>query len=87
MRRGVLGVEGRGLRGVAGRSGPTDEAPLHTELRRTHTAIRAAQAAGVRAAIPPEEPRDGVLRMPRSFVHRVAWHTADHLSEIEDRIS
>jgi len=40
----------------------------------------------VRGEIPHQGPRGGALWTPRYFVRRVAWHTVDHLWEIEDRI-
>jgi hypothetical protein len=40
----------------------------------------------VRGDIPLTGPRGGALWAPRYFVRRVAWHTVDHLWEIEDRI-
>jgi hypothetical protein len=59
---------------------------LDHELQRTREAIRAALAAGARREIPRQGPRGGALWTPRYFVRRSAWHTVDHLWEIEDRI-
>jgi hypothetical protein len=84
--RHVLGADAAYLRRVAQTFRQDDAAPLEDELRRTRTAIRAALAAGVRGEIPPEGPRGGALWTPRYFVRRVAWHTVDHLWEIEDRM-
>jgi hypothetical protein len=84
--RHVLGADAAYLRRLAQKFSQDDGAPLDDELRRTREAIRAALAAGVRGEIPSEGPRGGALWTPRYFVRRVAWHTVDHLWEIEDRI-
>ena len=84
--RHVLGADAAYLRRVAQPFRQDDGAPLHDELRRTREAIRAALAAGVRGEIPSQGPRGGALWTPRYFVRRVAWHTVDHLWEIEDRV-
>ena len=84
--RHVLGADAAYLRRVAQKFSQDEGAPLDDELRRTREAIRAALAAGVRGEIPHQGPRGGALWMPRYFVRRVAWHTVDHLWEIEDRI-
>jgi hypothetical protein len=84
--RHVLGADAGYLRRVAQKFSQDDQAPLEDELRRTRNAIRAALAAGVRGDIPLTGPRGGALWAPRYFVRRVAWHTVDHLWEIEDRI-
>jgi hypothetical protein len=84
--RHVLGADTAYLRRLAQKFNPDEGAPLTDELRRTRQAIRAALAAGVRGEIPQTGPRGGALWTPRYFVRRVAWHTVDHLWEIEDRI-
>ena len=84
--RHVLGADAGDLRRVAQKFSPDEGVPLDAQLRRTREAIRAALAAGARGEIPPEGPRGGALWTPRYFVRRVAWHTVDHLWEIEDRI-
>jgi hypothetical protein len=84
--RHVLGADAAYLRRLAQKFSQDDGAPLDDELRRTRAAIRAALAAGARGEIPPEGPRGGALWTPHYFVRRVAWHTVDHLWEIEDRI-
>jgi hypothetical protein len=84
--RHVLGADAAYLRRVAQKFSQDDTAPLDDELSRTREAIRAALAAGARGEIPAEGPRGGALWTPRYFVRRVAWHTVDHLWEIEDRI-
>jgi hypothetical protein len=84
--RHVLGADAAYLRRVGQKFSQDEGAPLDDELRRTREAIRAALAAGVRGEIPQQGPRGGALWTPRYFVRRVAWHTVDHLWEIEDRI-
>jgi len=84
--RHVLGADAAYLRRVGQKFSQDEGAPLDGELRRTREAIVSALAAGARGEIPAEGPRGGTLWMPRYFVRRVAWHTTDHLWEIEDRI-
>jgi len=84
--RHVLGADAAYLRRVGQKFSQDEGALLDDELRRTREAIRAALAAGVRGEIPQQGPRGGALWTPRYFVRRVAWHTVDHLWEIEDRI-
>jgi hypothetical protein len=84
--RHVLGADAAYVRRLAQKFSQDEEAPLDDELRRTREAIRAALAAAVRGEIPRTGPRGGALWTPRYFVRRVAWHTVDHLWEIEDRI-
>jgi hypothetical protein len=57
-----------------------DEALAH--LRET---ILTALAAAVSGELPTHGPRGGVRWLPRTFVHRLAWHELDHTWEIEDR--
>jgi len=84
--RHVLGADAEYLRRLAQKLRPDVDAPLDDQLRRTREAIRAALAAGERDEIPATGPRGGALWTPRFFVRRVAWHTVDHLWEIEDRV-
>ena len=84
--RHVLGADAAHLRRLAQPFSQDEGAPQGDELRRTREAIRAALEAAVRGEIPAQGPRGGALWTPRYFVRRVAWHTVDHLWEIEDRI-
>ncbi len=84
--RHVLGADAAYLRRVGQKFSQDEGAPLDDELRRTREAIRTALAAGARGEIPLQGPRGGTLWTPHYFVRRVAWHTIDHLWEIEDRI-
>lgn len=82
--RHVLGADASYLRSLAQKFSQDDDAPLADELARTREAIRAALAAAARGMIPAQGPRGGKIWTPRYFVRRVAWHTVDHLWEIED---
>jgi len=84
--RHVLGADAAYLRRVGQKFSQDNGAPLDDEVQRTREAIRAALAAGVRGEIPQQGPRGGALWTPRYLVRRSAWHTVDHLWEIEDRI-
>jgi hypothetical protein len=84
--RHVLGADASYLRSLAQKFSQDDDAPLADELARTREAIRAALTAAARGAIPAQGPRGGKIWTPRYFVRRVAWHTVDHLWEIEDRL-
>jgi hypothetical protein len=84
--RHVLGADAAYLRRLAQKFSQDEDAPLDDELRRMRAAIRAALDAAVRGEIPATGPRGGALWTPRYFVRRGAWHTVDHLWEIEDRI-
>jgi hypothetical protein len=84
--RHVLGADAAYLRRVGQKFSQDEAAALDDDVQRTREAIRAALVAGVRGEIPLQGPRGGALWTPRYFVRRVAWHTVDHLWEIEDRI-
>jgi hypothetical protein len=84
--RHVLEADAGYLRRVGQKVARNDGAPPDDQLRQTRAAIRAALAAGARGELPTEGPRGGALWTPRYFVRRIAWHTVDHLWEIEDRI-
>jgi hypothetical protein len=84
--RHVLGADAAYLRRVGQKFSQDEAAALDDDVQRTREAIRAALGAGVRGEIPLQGPRGGALWTPRYFVRRVAWHTVDHLWEIEDRI-
>jgi hypothetical protein len=55
-------------------------------LKQTRQIILKALAASAHGEIPTRGPRGGVRWTPRYFVRRVAWHTLDHVWEIEDRL-
>lgn len=56
------------------------------QLERTRAAVLSALTASARGEIPAKGPRGGLRWTPRYFVRRVAWHTLDHVWEIEDRV-
>jgi hypothetical protein len=55
------------------------------EREPTRQAILETLAASARGEIPSRGPRGGLRWSPRYFVRRAAWHTLDHVWEIEDR--
>lgn len=55
--------------------------------RARRRAVLDGLAASARGEIAARGPRGGVRWRPRFFVRRLAWHTLDHLWEIEDRVS
>ena len=55
------------------------------ELERTRRAVLDGLAASARGEIAPKGPRGRARWKPRFFARRLAWHTLDHLWEIEDR--
>lgn len=56
------------------------------QLELSRQSILQALRASARGEIPAKGPRGGLRWSPRYFVRRVAWHTLDHVWEIEDRI-
>ncbi|MEZ4866138.1 MAG: hypothetical protein R3C14_32780 [Caldilineaceae bacterium] len=61
-------------------------APQPEQLAQIRHAILAALDSAQQGNLPAQGPRGGVIWSPRYFVRRSAWHTLDHLWEIEDRI-
>jgi hypothetical protein len=57
-----------------------------SQLQQTRQSILTAVTASAHGEIPAKGPRGGIRWSPRYFVRRVAWHTLDHLWEIEDRV-
>ena len=55
-------------------------------LVRMRQAVLNALETAVMQGLPEKGPRGGKIWTPRFFVRRVAWHTLDHVWEIEDRI-
>jgi hypothetical protein len=55
-------------------------------LKHTQQTILKALLAAANNEIPERGPRGGIRWTPRYFVRRVAWHTLDHVWEIEDRL-
>lgn len=84
--RHILGADAGYLRSLAQKFSQDEKASLEDELKRTRAAIRAALEVAVRGEIPERGSRGGKIWTPRYYVRRVAWHTLDHVWEIEDRI-
>jgi hypothetical protein len=82
----VLGGDASYLARLAWKFKKDEGAKLSEELGRTRQAVLDALAAAVQGELPEHGPRGGVIWTPRYFVRRVAWHTLDHLWEIEDRV-
>lgn len=61
-------------------------ANLETALKQCRVTMLEGLAAAVRGEIAEEGPRGGLRWPARYFVRRVAWHTLDHIWEIEDRV-
>ncbi len=59
---------------------------LTTQLELVHQQILSALDAAEKGALPALGPRGGKTWPIRFFVRRSAWHTLDHLWEIEDRL-
>jgi hypothetical protein len=59
---------------------------LRVEVERTRQAVLDGLAASARGEIAEKGPRGGKRWKPRFFARRLAWHTLDHLWEIEDRV-
>ena len=63
-----------------------NEFARHEQLEQTRQAILSTLKASAAGEIPAKGPRGGIRWSARYFVRRVAWHTLDHLWEIEDRV-
>jgi hypothetical protein len=80
----VIGAEEAYLNALGARTPAADEdvAARWDQLRAVELAALAARARGEVPANPSQSKK---LWPPRYFVRRAAWHTLDHLWEIEDR--
>ena len=74
------------LRRLAWKVRKWDEDDLVGEIRKTREMIRQALDSAVYQGLPEKGPRGGKILPLRFFIHRVVWHTLDHVWEIEDRI-
>jgi hypothetical protein len=74
------------LRQIAWKAKPPKDANLHEAIAHNRQAIHDALTTAVRDGVPEHGPRGGKLWKPRTFIRRAAWHTLDHIWEIEDRI-
>ena len=84
--RHVRDAEAGYLSGLGWRFRPPPSDDERAKLERTRQAVLEGLAASARGEIPAKGPRGGVRWKPRFFVRRLAWHTLDHLWEIEDRM-
>ncbi|MCB9004934.1 MAG: hypothetical protein H6664_11225 [Ardenticatenaceae bacterium] len=57
------------------------------ELQQVRQAVLAALQAAANGELPEQGPRGGAIWPPRYFIRRAAWHTLDHVWEIEDRVA
>lgn len=62
-----------------------ERAEAREALERSRHAVLEGLAASARGEIAARGPRGGRRWKPRFFARRLAWHTLDHLWEIEDR--
>lgn len=83
----ILDVDAAYLRAAGQKFRPDPHAPPDQELARRREAALAALDAAERGDLPTRGPRGGKIWTPPYFVRRLAWHTVDHLWEIEDRIA
>jgi hypothetical protein len=60
--------------------------PAAQELGRVQQSILEALATYLRGELPTERPRGGKVWPVRYYIRTTAWHTVDHIWEIEDRI-
>jgi hypothetical protein len=81
----VLEADGAYINQVGWKFQRENTRDVHDQLEQTRQAISNALIASARGEIPAKGPRGGLRWSPRYFVRRVAWHTLDHLWEIEDR--
>lgn len=82
----LLGSEAGYLSQVGWKLKHEKTASLTEQLERTRQGILEGLAASARGEIPAKGPRGGIRWSPRYFVRRLAWHTLDHVWEIEDRV-
>ena len=82
----VLEADGAYLSRLAWKLKKPSNARPDEALALTRQAVLQALAAAVRGELPLQGPRGGALWTPRRFIQRLAWHTLDHVWEIEERI-
>ncbi|HEX5810379.1 MAG TPA: hypothetical protein VFY25_17040 [Anaerolineales bacterium] len=82
----LLGSEAGYLSQVGWKLKHEKTASLTEQLEQARQGILEALAASARGEIPAKGPRGGVRWSSRYFVRRLAWHTLDHVWEIEDRV-
>jgi hypothetical protein len=82
----VLGADVSYMSQVGWKFPQNDSADLQTQLGQARQAMVQALTASAHGEIPLRGPRGSLRWSARYFVRRVAWHTLDHLWEIEDRL-
>ncbi len=82
----VQGADAGYLSSLGGKLKLDKAADPQEKLRQTRQAILDTLAAAARGEIAPRGPRGGRRWSPRYYVRRAAWHTLDHVWEIEDRL-
>ena len=82
----VRGAEAGYLSGLGWPFKSNEPGRAAAALKRTRAAVLDGLAASVRGEIAATGPRGGKRWTGRFFVRRLAWHTIDHLWEIEDRL-
>ena len=82
----LLGADAGYLSQVGWKLRQEDTASLTDQLEQTRQATLEALTASARGEVPARGPRGGLRWSPRYFVRRLAWHTLDHVWEIEDRV-
>jgi hypothetical protein len=82
----VLGADASYTSQVGWRISRSDSVDREAQLEQARQAMLQALTASARGEIAPSGPRCGLRWSARYFVRRVAWHTLDHLWEIEDRL-
>ena len=82
----LLGSEAGYLSQVGWKLKHEQTASLTDQLEQPRQGILEGLAASARGDIPAKGPRGGIRWSPRYFVRRLAWHTLDHVWEIEDRV-
>lgn len=82
----VLGSDAGYLSSLGWKLDLQDVKDSEDALKQTRQMILKALAEAAHNKLPTRGPRGGVRWTPRYFVRRVAWHTLDHVWEIEDRL-
>jgi hypothetical protein len=82
----VLGADQGYLSSLGWKYKRDSSADLTADIKGCRAAILEGLAASVQGEIPAEGPRGGKRWPLRYYIRRSAWHTTDHIWEIEDRI-
>ena len=82
----VIEADSGYLRRLTRKTTRDKKAPQQAQLAQLRQDIRDALDWAYQGNLPERGPRGGSIWPPRYFGRRSAWHTLDHLWEIEDRI-